>query len=213
MFIYKISNSINDKVYIGQTVEPASRWSRHKSNVKNGTKTILAQAMRKYGVDNFKFEIIDGANSLSELSYKEVHLIYHYNSLAPFGYNLKIKYQQHPINKKIAPDIIKSSPKFGNVIEGLNRGRIQNNKNRQIYIKAINIITNEIRIYENIRKCDLLGDHWLTVYNMLRGKTPYKPAFGWYFEFLNKPTIKKESKKPNRKIGERKKLLNNCTTT
>lgn len=47
----------------------------------------LYRAMRKYGIENFHIEEIDGANSQSELNYLETHYIYKNNSLTPNGYN------------------------------------------------------------------------------------------------------------------------------
>ncbi len=61
MVIYKITNTINGKAYVGQTVQsnPRARWYQHKENAKK-QKHPLYCAMRKYGVHNFKFEIETG---------------------------------------------------------------------------------------------------------------------------------------------------------
>lgn len=57
--IYKISNSINSKLYIGKTVKnPINYWNSHKSFCRNGYEKVLYDAMRKYGIKKFKFEII-----------------------------------------------------------------------------------------------------------------------------------------------------------
>jgi group I intron endonuclease len=88
MIIYKITNKINNKIYIGQTINILKkRWRQHCST-NSGCKN-LHNAIRKYGSDNFVIEEIDGANSQSELNYKEWFLIHKFNSLAPIGYNLK----------------------------------------------------------------------------------------------------------------------------
>ena len=57
-YIYKITNILNEKIYIGKSKKPKVRWRQHKSHskVKN---TKLYYAMRKYGVENFVFEIIE----------------------------------------------------------------------------------------------------------------------------------------------------------
>jgi group I intron endonuclease len=87
MFIYKITNKINDKTYIGQTIKDIKkRWSVHCSS---NSCTALKSAIQKYGPENFTIEEIDGANSLSELNYKEWLLIHKFNSLAPNGYNIR----------------------------------------------------------------------------------------------------------------------------
>lgn len=88
MFVYKITNLINNKSYIGQTiVNPESRWTRHKNDaIKNKLDTHFARAIRKYGVENFKLEIIDTATTQEELTQKEHDWIIYYDSIEN-GYN------------------------------------------------------------------------------------------------------------------------------
>ncbi len=89
--MYKITNLINKKVYIGQTVQPNSRWSNHKSGAKTHQPVqYLHNAMIKYGVENFVFEIIALCKSLNDANEIEAILITQYNSRDHnFGYNLK----------------------------------------------------------------------------------------------------------------------------
>lgn len=86
--IYKITNNVNQKVYIGQTTNPLEyRWQQHKYNAKDKNRNFsLYLAMRKYGVENFKIEQIDECpNSL--LDKKEREWIEFYNSYE-CGYNM-----------------------------------------------------------------------------------------------------------------------------
>jgi group I intron endonuclease len=58
--IYKIENQINQKVYIGQSTNISTRWRRHRSEANNLNNSYpLYCAMRKYGLENFSFEIIE----------------------------------------------------------------------------------------------------------------------------------------------------------
>lgn len=88
--IYKITNSINNKVYYGQTKSklPNARWNRHKYSVNIGCKVPIHCAMRLYGVENFKFEIVCYCDTLEELNSKEIELISLNNTLCPNGYNV-----------------------------------------------------------------------------------------------------------------------------
>lgn len=87
MFIYRITNKTNGKIYIGQTTTYIqSRWYSHCNT--SGC-PALNNAIKKYGAENFVIEEIDGANSLSELNYLEQHYIHMYNSLVPNGYNIR----------------------------------------------------------------------------------------------------------------------------
>lgn len=86
MYIYKITNKINNKIYIGQTVNtPEKRWKRHIQDSKY-LDTHFARAIKKYGSDNFIVEAIDTASTKEELNQKEIYWINYYNS-AKEGYN------------------------------------------------------------------------------------------------------------------------------
>ena len=88
MFVYKITNKVNDKVYIGQTVRPINkRFNRHINDaLKNKLDTHFARAIRKYGESNFVIEQIDTANNQEELTLKEQYYIRLFDSINN-GYN------------------------------------------------------------------------------------------------------------------------------
>lgn len=88
MIIYKITNKINNKCYIGQTINTLEgRWERHKNDaLSNRLDTHFARAIRKYGSDNFVTEVIDTATTAEELTQKEKYWIQYYNSIEN-GYN------------------------------------------------------------------------------------------------------------------------------
>lgn len=89
MIIYKITNKINGKVYIGQTIQTLnSRKNEHKKMVRKKTNLPLYNAINKYGEENFSIIQIDEADSSEELNVKEQYYIKHYNSMSPNGYNL-----------------------------------------------------------------------------------------------------------------------------
>ena len=56
-YIYKITNKINGKAYIGKTNNIIRRWKEHKYG--HGGTAILSKAFIKYRIDNFDFSIID----------------------------------------------------------------------------------------------------------------------------------------------------------
>ena len=75
-YIYKITNKINNKVYIGQTIKirASDRFSQHKYLARHleqeKVNSYLHKAMHKYGVENFSFDIIEKIDD-SLLSQKE----------------------------------------------------------------------------------------------------------------------------------------------
>ena len=84
MIIYLITNNINKKQYVGQTVQKlTARFTKHKSAT-----TYLGNSIRKYGEENFSIEAIDMANSKEELDEKEKYWIAKLNTRAPNGMNL-----------------------------------------------------------------------------------------------------------------------------
>ena len=89
--IYKVTNKINNKVYIGQTIQTLSqRRNKHyyKANNEANINTHFINALRKYSKESFSWEIIDQANNQQELDSKEKYWIQYYNSIND-GYNTK----------------------------------------------------------------------------------------------------------------------------
>lgn len=85
MIIYKITNKINNKIYIGQTIRTLEERVKEHKRKKNCS---LYKAFNKYGIENFDFEIIEKCNSTEEMNEKEIYWIKYYDCLMPKGYNL-----------------------------------------------------------------------------------------------------------------------------
>lgn len=89
-YIYKITNTLNGKVYIGQS-NSKRRWSQHQYFAKNPeqTKQYIHRAMAKYGVENFIFEEIASCLTQEDTDETESLLIKQYDSRNKnYGYNL-----------------------------------------------------------------------------------------------------------------------------
>lgn len=88
--IYKITNKINNKSYIGQSVDIGRRFSRHKTAAKYQEKHPLYDAINKYGLENFSFEILEYCTK-EELNEKEIYWVDYYKSfIQNNGYNLTL---------------------------------------------------------------------------------------------------------------------------
>jgi group I intron endonuclease len=85
MIIYKITNKLNGKAYIGQTVRKL--WERLKEHRKNKG-SVMNRAFRKYGKDSFSIEILAECQSIEELNEKEIYFISKFNTIKPNGYNI-----------------------------------------------------------------------------------------------------------------------------
>lgn len=110
--VYLITNLINQKKYVGSSIRVLKRWQSHKNSAFNSNAQSynypLQQAIRKYGLDNFKFEILmDDFNNLEEMQRYEYEMIIYYNSLAPNGYNQTLNTNQSLIAKKNLNEYLK----------------------------------------------------------------------------------------------------------
>ena len=82
--IYKITNKLNGKVYIGQSRDIDARWRQH-INAKDNF--AIHNAIKKYGKENFKFEVLLECPA-EMLNVWERDMIALYDCMSPYGYNL-----------------------------------------------------------------------------------------------------------------------------
>src|SRR4051812_47590414 len=90
MVIYKATNTVNQKVYIGKTMGFLARRKRqHKNDAfTQNSRRHFAKSLRKYGWDAFSWEVIDTGANNEELIEKEKYWIRFYRANNPdFGYN------------------------------------------------------------------------------------------------------------------------------
>lgn len=88
--IYKITNVVNNKCYIGSAVDVYTRLAVHKSGLRHGKKINkhLQSAYNKYGRQNFKFEVLEYVSDKTNLLKREQIWINYFQSYLPnFGYN------------------------------------------------------------------------------------------------------------------------------
>lgn len=97
-YIYKITNLLNWKCYIGQTIQdPEIRWKNHirdSKSDKRGHCKKLYRAFKKYNLDYFSFEVIATVDRYDEkevhqiLDELEIYYIEYYDSIN-WGYNIE----------------------------------------------------------------------------------------------------------------------------
>lgn len=86
--IYKITNMINNKCYIGQSIHIEQRLEDHKRNYQSNVH--LQNSISKYGINNFKFEVIEECIE-GRLNEREIYWIEYYDSTnRDKGYNISI---------------------------------------------------------------------------------------------------------------------------
>lgn len=89
--VYKITNRVNGKSYIGHSVRTLEqRWKSHLSSVRQGSKFRFHSAIRKYGMDQWDQEIIFEHTDVDVCKKKEEEMISHFNLMDnKKGYNAK----------------------------------------------------------------------------------------------------------------------------
>lgn len=128
MVIYKITNTVTEKAYVGQTIGRLSdRFDRHACK---GNFTPISRAMYKYGRKAFTIDILETCTSAEALNTAERKWILALNTIAPGGYNLTTGGdsggKQHPdvIERRIAPlRGRKMSPEFSAQLSKNKKGR------------------------------------------------------------------------------------------
>ncbi len=91
MVVYRVTNTVNGKVYVGRTVQSVnSRWRQHVSDVRRYT-FPLHNAIRKYGPDAFIVKILYHAKTREELFKMETFfIVLHQSYLHENGYNMTL---------------------------------------------------------------------------------------------------------------------------
>ena len=185
MWIYKITNIQNNKVYIGQTIRPIEqRFKRHLSDALNNIlDTHFARAIRKYGKENFIIEQIDEAQTQDELNQKEQYWIKYYNSVNE-GYN-----ETDAISKCGGNTYQSKTEEEMEVIkEKIRQTKIGSKNPMARKIKRTNIITQEVDIFDTIISCAKacgIQNGKTSITTRLNGqvKSPYKKT--WIFEYYD----------------------------
>ena len=88
-YLYKITNVLSGKIYIGQSNKEKERWRQHKYFARQENPVqYVHRAMAKYGVDNFIYEVIAMCRTQEDADETEAQLIIQYDSRnKKYGYN------------------------------------------------------------------------------------------------------------------------------
>lgn len=190
--VYKITNKVNNKVYIGITSKGISaRWKEHIYSAEHGCPFKLHNAIRKYGKENFSIELIDFCNSWEELTEKEQYYISEYKSLQDeYGYNMteggdgtfgrchteetKEKIRQKAIGREVTEATRLKLSEAGKIITEAreayrNSGNIGSSRRKPVlqYTKDGKFISEYRGVNEASR---LTGIHVTTLSNALKGR-------------------------------------------
>lgn len=111
--IYKITNLINQKSYIGQSIHPYRRLIEHRSKATTKADSYpIHLAINKYGFENFSFEILEWTEEYNEREHYYINL---FNTVAPNGYNILDGSSNNPVmyglnnpNNTLLPQVVEA---------------------------------------------------------------------------------------------------------
>ena len=165
-YIYKITNALNGKVYIGKTSRSVEiRWHEHCKNCKsaNVNNRPLYKAMNKYGIDSFKIETIETCPE-EKSSERERYWIEYYQSFKQ-GYNATIGGDGTPyIDYDLA---VATYEQIGNLVETASRLNIDTRYLSTI-LKSQNVevvsspLVNQQKYGKPVNQYDLSGKYLQT---------------------------------------------------
>lgn len=184
MFIYKITNKINGKIYIGQVYNKSiyDRWDRHVKSASPSSRSYVDRAISKYGKDNFVVEQIDEATSLEELNQKEKYWIKFYNSTnRSIGYNLTDGGDGGNTYK------YKSKSELNKIKEKISKANTGKNNGQSKQIKGLNVNTGEIIHFETLNEALRYFNHKQkgAFVNHCEHKAKYLWRKEWVFAYEN----------------------------
>ena len=205
--IYKVTNKINNKVYIGQSINPIEeRWQRHCNDaLHNILDTHFARAIRKYGPESFTIELLDDtATSQDELTLKEHNYIQKFDSIKN-GYN-----ETDATNKCGGNTYLSKTPEeleeIGYKISISKMGSLNPNARA---IKCKNINTNEELFFgsmaEGAQYFKMKDHHYIS--RRCRGEITYLYNGEWMFAYANEE-YGKFSKTPHGNRWKQVEVLN-----
>lgn len=145
-YVYKITNDINDKIYIGQTTESLKqRFNRHCGYQLNDN-THLHRAMKKYGIQHFSIELVEEVDNQKKLDEREFYWINFYNSVEN-GYNTK------NVIGKCGGDTLTNHPNLEEIKKKISESKLGGKNPNARKVKAINIETLEELEFNSFSEC------------------------------------------------------------
>lgn len=115
-FVYKVFCVKNNKIYIGQTKNYRDRINNHKYHLKNNDhdNIYLQKDYNKYGLSNFKFQIIEICNTRQQALKKETYWIDYYGGInCNVLYNCKDMYHNNNLMKSKLKQTAKNNSNYG----------------------------------------------------------------------------------------------------
>ena len=147
MYVYKIVNKVNGKIYVGQTTEKLSqRFNRHMGYQKDDKDTKFYRAIRKYGKSNFYIELIEEVENLDELNIREEYWIRKLDTVEN-GYN------SYYGGYACGGDTLSGHPRLEEIKKVLSEKAKGGNNPNASKIVCVDVFTHEVIAYNSMIEC------------------------------------------------------------
>lgn len=187
--IYKATNLINNKVYIGSTKNFRQRLSQHKQQSRTGPFSNFQRAIRKYGFDNFKFEIICSVIDYNYADEIEQWFIDHFNSIKN-GYNAVgvLKGSRELVSRVMKDEWAKPQ---------VRKKRIENMRDgsQKKKIISVSIHSGQYRIYKSVHEALRDGFSTSCIYACLNNEAKKGQGYCWFYYEQQNPKLYVEKAK------------------
>ena len=158
-YIYKITNLLNNKIYIGQTYSKYNQntsqiYKRFNKHCKDAEKVgmnvpgAIDKAIYKYGCNNFKVELVEECNSVKEVNIRERYWISKLNSTnRNIGYNLTKGGEGGDTYSFL------DMGKLNDIKRKISKANTGKNNGNSSQVKALNIETGDVYEFETLSRC------------------------------------------------------------
>lgn len=146
--VYKITNLIDKKIYVGQTTEALSQRFRRHCGYQLKDNSRLHKAIKIYGKDNFVIEMLDTATDQDELNEKEYYWIQKLRACDTLiGYNIKSSIG------KCGGDTLSTHPNKDNIRIKLSESKKGSKNHKAKKVIAVDIIQNIAFVFDSFSDC------------------------------------------------------------
>lgn len=218
--IYKITNTINNCVYIGQTRQKfIKRYWHHKWKLKNNThdNKYLQNSWNKYGEGKFVFEVLKVVDDVNVLNIEEIKFIDYYRKIGNC-YNVQDGGQPIQLNKYISSESRKRIGELnrkrmiGSKLSEETKKRMSESRKGKFYTTKNTVLSDSIvfeikqRLINGQKTSDIakeLDVKYGHINNLISNNTwSHVKVNGWDEFLLNRKTYKRLTKKDHLKIYE-----------
>lgn len=198
--VYTITNIINNKIYVGSCISNTNqRLSNHKNELKRGihNNKYLQRSFNKYGIDNFKFEILEYHDKEYCISMEQywINMLNVCNkklgyNICPKAGNCRGKVCSEETKKKIGDKAKirckgEGNPRYGTVWSKETRGKIENSTRNKAVLKLDkqgNIIQEYKSLSDAGKDNNIYPDHIIKV---CKNKPHHITAGGFKWKYKN----------------------------